>query len=155
VPCNRVFPEVTEIQVFRTVTVNRSRARLWGGAQKCFALAFRMSLFELSACLLAFLFRPLGACEKSLLERLKSSSSKPVDGYLQWRTQYARIAQGTYGASAQSFIVLRVQLHNPFNIAFTQHTELFSFPWKQRAAYLACLFVSFDSLSPVNLRDFI
>jgi hypothetical protein len=65
-----------------------------------------------------------------------------VDGYLQWCTQFARIAQGIYWASAQSFIVPRVQLHNPFYIAFTQHTELFSFPWRQRAAYLACLFVS-------------
>jgi len=44
------------------------------------------------------------------------------DGYRQWCTQFARIAQGIYGASAQSFIVLRVQIHTRF------HTELFFVP---------------------------
>jgi len=32
--------------------------------------------------------------------------------------------------------------HNPFFIAFTQHTEVFSFPRRRRAAYLAHPFLS-------------
>ena len=87
------------------------------------------------------------ACDFSLTLTLmfffsEEAYAYAVDGYLEWCTQFARIAQGIYWASAQSFIVLRVQLHNPFYIAFTQRKELFSFPWRQRAAYLACLFVS-------------